>query len=97
MRAPGEAVGTFVHVSANGGYRSPSHALTRNASTHCWGTAVNIYRIGDTFLDDRASIERYAGVAREVADIGSAPGRRFMIRVAAHRRNLSEPRSNYIN
>lgn len=60
-----EAVGTFVHVAANGGYRSPTHALTRNASTHCWGTAVNIYRVGDTLLDDRASIERYASIARE--------------------------------
>ena len=60
-----DAVGTFVHVAANGGYRSPSHALTRNASTHCWATAVNIHRIGDTDLDDRASIERYGAIARD--------------------------------
>ena len=40
-------VGTFVHVAANGGYRSPAHALTAHASPHCWGTAANIYRIGD--------------------------------------------------
>jgi hypothetical protein len=39
---------------------------------------------------------RDTGVAREVADIGFAPRRRFMIRVAAHCRNLSELRSNYI-
>jgi hypothetical protein len=60
-----DAVGTFVHITANGGYRSPAHAHTRNASTHCWATAVNIYKIGDTYLDDRASIERYAAIARE--------------------------------
>ena len=60
-----EAAGSFVHVSANGGYRSPAHKHTRNASTHCWATAANVYRVGDTFLDDRASIERYAEIARE--------------------------------
>lgn len=58
-------VGTFVHIAANGGYRSPAHALTRHASTHCWATAVNIYKIGDTLLDDRAAIDRYAAIARE--------------------------------
>jgi hypothetical protein len=60
-----DAVGTFVHIAANGGYRSPAHALTRNASTHCWAAAANIYRIGDTYLDDRGAIERYAAIARE--------------------------------
>src|SRR5262245_50928573 len=33
------AVGTFVHVAANGGYRSPAHRLTDHASVHCWGSA----------------------------------------------------------
>jgi hypothetical protein len=60
------AVGTFVHIAANGGYRSPRHALTCNASPHCWGTAVNVYRVGDVFLDDRESIERFAATARSV-------------------------------
>jgi hypothetical protein len=59
-----DAVGTYVHIGANGGYRSPAHALTRFASTHCWGTAANIYRIGDDFLDSRERIERYAGIVR---------------------------------
>jgi hypothetical protein len=59
-----EAVGTYVHVAANGGYRSPAHALTRFASPHCWGTAANIYRIGDDSLDSRERIERYAAVVR---------------------------------
>jgi hypothetical protein len=60
-----EAVGSLVHISANGGYRSPSHALSRNASLHCWGVAANIYRIGDTYLDTRSAIERFSLIARE--------------------------------
>jgi len=59
-------VGTTVHVAANGGYRSPGHALSRHASRHCWGTAANIYRIGDTYLDSREEIEKYAAIARRV-------------------------------
>ena len=47
-----------VFISANGGYRSPAPA-----SPHAWGTAVNIYRIGDTFLSDAKSIEKYRAVA----------------------------------
>lgn len=46
-------VGTLVWIAANGGYRSPSHALTEYASPHCWGTAANIYRVGDDYLDAR--------------------------------------------
>lgn len=59
-------VGTYVHVAANGGYRSPGHGLSRHASRHCWGTAANIYRIGDTYLDTREEIEKYAAIARRV-------------------------------
>jgi hypothetical protein len=59
-------VGTYVHIAANGGYRSPGHALSRNASRHCWGTAANIYRIGDTYLENRSDIEKYAAVARRM-------------------------------
>ena len=59
------AAGTFVHIAANGGYRSPCHAINSNATTHSWATAVNIYRIGDVFLDDRQAIDRYAALARQ--------------------------------
>jgi hypothetical protein len=59
-------VGTYVHVAANGGYRSPGHALSTHASRHCWGTAANIYRIGDTYLNSQPEIERYAAIARRV-------------------------------
>src|SRR5918998_4761548 len=34
-----EKVGTYVHVAANGGYRSPAPAATTSASTHNWATA----------------------------------------------------------
>jgi hypothetical protein len=57
---------TYVYVAGNGGYRSPSHHLTRAASTHCWGTAANIYRVGDDYLETQDVIERYAEQAREV-------------------------------
>lgn len=60
-----EAVGTLVHISANGGYRSPCHRFSKNATPHAWGTAANIYRIGDTYLDNRSAIERFSLIARQ--------------------------------
>lgn len=71
---------TYVYIAANGGYRSPGHGLTRAASTHCWGTAANIYRVGDDVLDDEETSARYADLVREVLPsawvrpYGSAPG-----------------------
>lgn len=62
-----QAVGTFVFISANGGYRSPSHRLLRYATPHCWGTAADLYRIGDTYLHDRETIEKYSRLAVEVS------------------------------
>lgn len=59
-----DSIGTFVHIAANGGYRSPRHALTCRASLHCWATAVDIYRIGDTLLNTPEAIEKYAAIAR---------------------------------
>lgn len=50
-------------ISANGGYRSPSHARSRSGSPHSWGTAVNIYRVGDEWLDSPSAIERVAAAA----------------------------------
>jgi hypothetical protein len=74
------AVGTYVHIAANGGYRSPAHRLSRLATPHCWATAVNIYRIGDDWLDSQAAIERYNRIAGETMSgvrarpYGTAPG-----------------------
>ena len=52
-----------VFISANGGYRSPAHRINRGVSLHSWGTAADIYRVGDTYLDDEKSIARYAEIA----------------------------------
>ena len=59
------AVGDFVHIAANGGYRSPAHALSVHATPHAWGTAVNIYKIGDRMLEDRESLEHFAEIAQK--------------------------------
>jgi hypothetical protein len=59
-------VGAPVRIAANGGYRSPEHALSTHASTHAWGTAINIYKIGDELLDEQEKIERYAGIATKL-------------------------------
>jgi Peptidase M15 len=55
-----------VFVSANGGYRSPAHQIGGGKSIHRWGTAANIYRIGDTFLSDAKSIEKYGAIAESL-------------------------------
>jgi hypothetical protein len=60
-----EAAGTYVYVGANGGYCSPRHARIGGASPHCWGTAANIYRVGDTYLDNHEAIAKYAAIAHE--------------------------------
>ena len=52
-----------VFISANGGYRSPAHQIGGARSIHAWGTAVNIYRVGDTFLSDGKAIEKYRAIA----------------------------------
>ena len=61
-----DAVNTYVHIAANGGYRSPGHALTRYASRHCWASAANIYRVGDEWLHDPAILQKYTRIARDV-------------------------------
>jgi len=58
-----------VFISANGGYRSPAHQIGGAKSIHAWGTAANIYRIGDTFLSDMRSTEKYRTIA---ASLGPA-------------------------
>jgi hypothetical protein len=55
-----------VWISANGGYRSPAHRKSRIGSTHCWGTAVNVYRVGDDWLDSQGAIERLSATAARV-------------------------------
>jgi len=74
------AVRSYVHISANGGYRSPGHALSGHATPHAWGTAVNIYKIGETMLDQQDVLEQYAEIAYRsmpgvyVRPFGTRPG-----------------------
>jgi hypothetical protein len=56
-------IGASLRVAANGGYRSPSHAGSTSGSPHCWGTAANVYRIGNDYLDSEEKILRYAAIA----------------------------------
>lgn len=60
-----DKLGTYVHISANGGYRSPVHHLTSYASPHAWGTAANIYRIGDELLDNEEVIAKYSEIVHK--------------------------------
>jgi hypothetical protein len=58
-----DRAGAPVRIAANGGYRSPSHGRSHAASPHCWGTAANVYQIGDDRLDRQEVIERYRDLA----------------------------------
>lgn len=59
-------LGTYVHVAANGGYRSPGHAASDVVSPHTWGTAANIYKIGDDRLNTRKAITAYSDRIRTI-------------------------------
>lgn len=59
-----QKVDTYVHIAANGGYRSPAHRLSRHAGPHLWGTAANVYRVGDDWLDNERTITRYSRLVR---------------------------------
>lgn len=52
-----------VFVGANGGYRSPAHQLSGAKTAHSWATAADVYRVGDTYLDDEKAIAKYARIA----------------------------------
>src|SRR6059058_2499605 len=58
-----------VFISANGGYRSPAHQIGGAKSIHAWGSAANIYRIGDTSVSDTKAMEKYRTIA---ASLGPA-------------------------
>jgi hypothetical protein len=61
-------VGASVHVAVNGGYRSPAHKLSLNATAHMWGTAADIFRIGNTILKTKETIEKFNAVAEDLSD-----------------------------
>jgi len=60
-------VDASVFISANGGYRSPAHQTGGAKSIHAWGTAANIYRIGDTWLSDAKSIQKFGSIAASLS------------------------------
>lgn len=60
--------GASVHIAVNGGYRSPSHKLSTNATAHMWGTAADIFRIGSNILKTREMIEKYNVIAEDISD-----------------------------
>jgi hypothetical protein len=63
-----------IWIAANGGYRSPAHGRSRPASTHAWGTAANVYRVGDEWIDTPDAIERIASAsARAVPALWARP------------------------
>ena len=72
--------GASVYVAANGGYRSPAHKLATPANVHNWAAAADIYRVGDTWLNTAAAIDKYGALAGEsglvvnVLPYGHQPG-----------------------
>jgi hypothetical protein len=62
------AAGVSVHVAVNGGYRSPAHKMSLNATPHMWGTAADIYRIGTTILKTREAIDKFNDIAEDVSE-----------------------------
>ena len=59
-------VGAPVRIAANGGFRSPAMQRMDPASRHTWGTAANIYRIGEDALTDGETVLRYTTIAARV-------------------------------
>ena len=62
------AVGASIHIAVNGGYRSPSHKLATAGTSHMWGTAADVYRIGTTILKTREQIEKYNVIAEDLSE-----------------------------
>ncbi len=60
--------GASVHIAVNGGYRSPAHKMSFNATPHMWGTAADIYRIGTTILKTKELIDRFNDLAEDLSD-----------------------------
>ncbi len=62
------AAGASVHIAVNGGYRSPAHKMSHAATSHMWGTAADVYRIGTTILKTQEVIEKYNDLAEQLTD-----------------------------
>jgi hypothetical protein len=62
------AAGASVHIAVNGGYRSPGHKMSADASPHMWGSAADVYRIGGTILKTKETIEKYNDLAEDLSE-----------------------------
>jgi hypothetical protein len=62
------AAGGSVHIAVNGGYRSPAHKMSTDATPHMWGTAADIYRISGSILKSKDLIDRFNDLAEELSD-----------------------------
>ena len=60
--------GGSIHIAVNGGYRSPAHKMSIDATEHMWGTAADIYRIGQNILKTKELIDRFNDLAEELSD-----------------------------
>ena len=63
-----EKVGASVHITVNGGYRSPAHKMGIRGTAHMWATAADIFRVGNEILNNKDSIEKYNRIAVELSD-----------------------------
>ena len=62
------AAGASVHIAVNGGYRSPSHKMSANASPHMWGTAADVYKIGGLIMKTKDAIEKFNDIAEDLSE-----------------------------
>src|SRR5437762_4721157 len=56
-------IGVSMHIAVNGGYRSPAHKMAITATAHMWGTAADIYRIGNAIIKSKEMIDKYNDAA----------------------------------
>jgi hypothetical protein len=63
-----DAIGAPLHISVNGGYRSPAHERNQPASLHMWATAADVYRVGAAILNTKELIEKFGSAAEEVGE-----------------------------
>ena len=62
------ATGASIHIAVNGGYRSPAHKLSTGGTTHMWGTAADIYRVGTNILKTKELIDKYNELAEDLSE-----------------------------
>ena len=61
-------VQSSAHIAVNGGYRSPAHKMSTEATPHMWGTAADVYRIGANILKTKEMIEKFNEIAEDLSE-----------------------------